>query len=183
MRIIIINGFNGLVGMSASEIVLQQSIETLYLNHQSWLKSWLRRQLSCTESAADLAQDTFLRVLAARNASHIVEPRAYLTTVARRVMMDYFRRAALERAYLEALAAMPESVQMSPEQRTILIETLCEIDAMLDALGAKARQIFLLSQLDGLTYAEIAVQMNLSVSSVKKYMAKAIEHCLLFSMV
>jgi len=169
--------------MAASEIALQQSVENLYLNHQSWLKGWLRRQLNCSESAADLAQDTFLRVLVTRHVGHIVEPRAYLATVARRVMMDYFRRAALERAYLEALAAMPESVQISPEQRTILIETLCEIDAMLDALGEKARQIFLLSQLDGLTYAEIATQVNLSLSSVKKYMAKAIEHCLLFSLV
>ncbi len=174
---------SGMVSMSASEITLQQSIETLYLNHQSWLKGWLRRQLSCSTSAADLTQDTFLRVLAARNAYHIVEPRAYLTTVARRVMMDYFRRSALERAYLEALAVMPESLQISLEQRTILIETLCEIDAMLDALGEKARKIFLLSQLDGLTYAEIAIEMKLSVSSVKKYMAKAIEHCLLFSLV
>jgi RNA polymerase sigma-19 factor, ECF subfamily len=169
--------------MAASEIALQQSVKNLYLDHQSWLKNWLKRQLNCSESAADLAQDTFLRVLAARNASHIVEPRAYLATVARRAMMDYFRRSALERAYLEALTAMPEAVQISPEQRTILIETLCEIDAMLDALGEKARQIFLLSQLDGLTYPEIATHMNLSVSSVKKYMAKAIEHCLLFSLV
>lgn len=169
--------------MSASEIAPQQSIETLYVNHQSWLKSWLRRQLYCSESAADLAHDTFVRVIAARNASQILEPRVYLATIARRVMVDYFRRSTLERAYLEALAAMPEPAQISAEERAIVIETLCEIDAMLNALGEKARQVFLLSQLDGLTYPEIAEQMNLSVSSIKKYMARAIEHCLLFSLV
>lgn len=42
------------------------------------------------------------------------------------------------------------------------------------------RQAFLLSQLEGLTYAQIAGQLNVSVSSVKKYMARATEHCLLF---
>jgi RNA polymerase sigma-70 factor (ECF subfamily) len=169
--------------MAANEIACQQSVENLYLNHQPWLKNWLRRQLYCSESAADLAHDTFVRVITARNASHILEPRVYLATIARRVMVDYFRRSTLERAYLEALAAMPEPIQISAEERAIVIETLCEIDAMLNALGEKARQVFLLSQLDGLTYPEIAEQMNLSVSSIKKYMARAIEHCLLFSLV
>ena len=32
----------------------------------------------------------------------------------------------------------------------------------------------------GVTYSEIALKLGISVSSVKKYMAKAIEHCLLF---
>lgn len=164
------------------DAALQQDVESLYTGHHRWLRSWLRRQLHCSESAADLAQDTFMRVIAARNASQILEPRVYLATVARRVMVDYFRRSALERAYLEAIAGMPEPVQISVEERTIVIETLCEIDAMLDALGEKPRQAFLMSQLDGLTYQEIAERMNLSVSSIKKYMARAIEHCLLFSL-
>jgi RNA polymerase sigma-19 factor, ECF subfamily len=169
--------------MLAKELVGQQAVESIYIDHHGWLKNWLRRQLYCSEHAADLAHDTFLRVISARNANQIVEPRVYLATIARRVMVDYFRRATLERAYLDALAAMPEPVQISAEERTIVIETLCEIDAMLTALGEKTRQVFLMSQLDGLTYPDIAVQMNLSVSSIKKYMARAIEHCLLFSLV
>ena len=34
--------------------------------------------------------------------------------------------------------------------------------------------------LDGLTYSEIAHKLGVSISSVKKYVAKAVEHCLLF---
>ena len=51
---------------------------------------------------------------------------------------------------------------------------------MLDGLNVKAREAFLLSQLEGLTYADIASRLAVSVSSVKKYIAKATEHCLLF---
>jgi RNA polymerase sigma-70 factor (ECF subfamily) len=50
---------------------------------------------------------------------------------------------------------------------------------MLDGLGAKPKQAFLMSQLEGLTYAEIARRLEVSVSSVNKYMARAIERCLL----
>ena len=53
---------------------------------------------------------------------------------------------------------------------------------MLDGLGPKIKQAFLLSQLEGLGYAEIAQRLGVSVSSVKKYMAKVVEHCLLFSL-
>jgi RNA polymerase sigma-70 factor (ECF subfamily) len=95
-------------------------------------------------------------------------------------MVDRFRRNALEKAYLELLSQLPEAVAPSPEVQQSQLEILQLIDRMLDGLGYKARQAFLLSQLDNLTYAEIAAQLSVSVSSVKKYMAKATEHCLLF---
>lgn len=78
------------------------------------------------------------------------------------------------------LEQLPEEQMPSPDLQHELLETLRQIDAMLDGLGAKVRQAFMLSQLEGLTYAQIAEQLNVSVSSVKKYMAKATEHCLLF---
>lgn len=95
-------------------------------------------------------------------------------------MVDLFRRRTLERAYLEMLALIPEGYAPSPEQRQSLLESLQQIDAMLDGLGPKVKQAFLLSQLEGLGYADIAARLGVSVSSVKKYMAKATEHCLLF---
>jgi RNA polymerase sigma-70 factor (ECF subfamily) len=60
----------------------------------------------------------------------------------------------------------------------LLVESLVRIDAMLDGLPSKARSAFLLSRLDGLGYAEIAQRLDVSLSSVEKYMATAIRHCL-----
>lgn len=96
----------------------------MYLAHHGWLQAWLRKKLGNPCDAADLAQDTFIRILAARNAVTIDEPRAYLTTVARGVLINWYKRQALERAYLEALALMPEPEAPSPEQRAIILQTL-----------------------------------------------------------
>jgi RNA polymerase sigma-70 factor (ECF subfamily) len=163
-----------------------ESIAGLYADHHGWLKGWLRKKLNCSDTAADLAQDTFLRVVAAPEADAKVRaietPRSYLVTIAQRVMVDYFRRRTFERAYLEALSGMPEAVQISPESQALVIETICQIDAMLDGLGSKAKQAFLLSQIEGLGYQEIADRLGVSVSSVKKYMARAIEQCLLLAL-
>jgi len=40
----------------------------------------------------------------------------------------------------------------------------------------------MLSQFDGLTYPQIAEQLNISVRSVNNYMAKAMEHCCLMQL-
>ncbi|MCD9030618.1 sigma-70 family RNA polymerase sigma factor [Luteimonas sp. Y-2-2-4F] len=154
------------------------AIGLLYREHQPWLRNWLAGRLGCREVAADLAQDTFLRVFAGRELASVREPRAFLTTVARGLMANWCRRQSLERAYLEHLAAQPEAVAPSAEQRALVLEALQEIDAMLDGLPPQARQVFLLSQFDGLGYDAIARRLGISLSTVKRHMKRAFLGCL-----
>lgn len=170
--------------MSAVESTLNQQLHALYSDHHGWLFAWLRRKLGCSHNAADLAQDTFVRILTASRAQPLQldllrEPRAYLTTVAGRLVLNHYRRLSLEQSWLAVLATMPEPCAPSPEKRLIILQTLHEIDAMLDDLPSKARTAFLLSQLEGLTYAQIAEQLAVSVRTVKRYMAQAFEECLM----
>lgn len=161
-----------------------QQVETLYIAHHRWLVGWLRRHLQGgADQATDVAQDIFIRLLQRPQlVNNIVEPRAWLTTIARRLVIDRVRRERLERAYQEALLQLPEQEAPSPERELQLLQTLETLDALLQGLGEKARMAFLLSRLDGLTYPEIAQQLEVSLSSVEKYMAKAIRHCLLLQL-
>ncbi|MFC7289001.1 sigma-70 family RNA polymerase sigma factor [Herminiimonas glaciei] len=166
--------------MSTPEHTLHQDVATLYGDHHGWLQGWLCKKLGNAFDAADLAQDTFTRILGTRDLAGIKEPRAYLTTVAKGLVINWYQRQALERAYLEALALLPEPQAPSAEQRYIILETLYEIDAMLDALQPKVKRVFLLSQIEGMKYEEIAVLMEISVITVKRYMKQAFLHCLEF---
>ena len=58
-------------------------VHRLYREHHAWLVELLSRKLGNREQAADLAHDAFERILRA-GAVQAGEPRAYLTTVARR---------------------------------------------------------------------------------------------------
>ncbi|MGC4010776.1 MAG: sigma-70 family RNA polymerase sigma factor [Pseudomonas sp.] len=160
------------------DVATQQALHHLYNDHHGWLHQWLRKRLGCREQAADLAQDTFVRVIAQRRLLELRQPRAYLTTVARSLVIDHYRRRTLEQAYLETLAALPEPVEISPQTRCIIIETLLEIDALLDGMGARPREIFLMAQLDGLSFVEIGKRLNLSANSVRKHFVRALTHCL-----
>ncbi|MBO3275150.1 sigma-70 family RNA polymerase sigma factor [Pseudomonas schmalbachii] len=167
--------------MSGSTITPNQALSALYREHHGWLQGWLRRRLDNAD-AADLAQDTFVRVLKARNAAEIREPRDYLATIAKGLMIDHFRRRSLEQAYLETLASLPEEEHPSPELQAELFETLQEIDRLLNGLGAKVKRTFMLSQFDGLTYPEISERLGISLRTVNNHMAKAMEHfCLVLA--
>ena len=155
------------------------AVQLLYRTHHGWLHNWLRAKLGNTFDAADLAQDTFVRVLGKPQSLHGVrEPRAWLTTIAHGLVVDHTRRAALERACLDAIASLPEPLAPSAEERHLLIESLVRMDNLLAGLPPKARSAFLLSRLEGLSYPEIALQLGVCLSSVEKYMATAIRHCL-----
>lgn len=154
------------------------NIAELYVEHHGWLKGWLRKKLSCPDTAADLAQDTFVRLLTRPHTDALEEPRAYLTTVAKGLLSNWYRRQTLEQMYLEALAAMPESFAPAAEQRLEILETLQQVDVALAALPVKARTAFLLAQLDGLKYEEIALQLGVSLASIKHYMQQGYRACL-----
>ncbi len=106
---------------------------------------------------------------------------ADLATVARRLLINHLRRQSLEQAWLQALAALPAPQAPSPEQQLLILQALQEVDAMLDGLPPKVRAVFILSQVEGLTYAAIAEQLGMGLRSVKRYMAQAMAECILLS--
>lgn len=154
-----------------------QQFETLYRSHRAWVHAWLSKKIGSQHDAEDITQDTFIKILHSKDLAHIIEPRAYVTTIAHGLMVNHFKRRAIEATYLQALAHLSESTMPSPEALAITIESIVAIDNMLDGLPLKVRMAFLLCQLDGLSHAEIANQLSVSVSSVRKYIVRALLHC------
>lgn len=163
-------------------------IDRLYREHHGWLAGWLRGKLGNAGDAADLAQDTFVRVLQARRRATQEEEvrggdasggsRALLVHIAKGLMVDHWRRQTVERAYLDALAALPAPQAPSPECRALILETLIRIDAALEALPARTCEIFLLAQFDGLKYEAIASRLSVSLATVKRHMQTGFVACL-----
>lgn len=154
-----------------------QGVHTLYIDHHRWLHAWLRSRLDNAADAADLVQDTFIRLLNRPERLELKAPRAFLRTVAKGLVVDHWRREEIERAYLEALALRPELESPSPESRELVFELLESIAQMLDGLKPKVRRAFLLAQCEGMSHQQIAVQMGVSLRSVERYVADALYHC------
>ena len=155
-------------------------LHELYASHHGWLHGWLRRKLGCPEHAADVAQDTFLRLIASRNALLALrEPRAWLTTTANRLIIDQARRQAVEQAWLRELSALTDPLAgfASPEDSLLAAEALAHIASALDHVPPKAGEAFLLHYLDGLTHAEIGDHLGVSPRMVRKYLVQCLVAC------
>ena len=163
--------------MLSRETLTSSEVDLLYRSHHSWLSTWLRRRVGCHAHAADLAQDTFVRLLKARPAQPLREPRAYLSSVARGLMIDQFRRRALEQAYLESLAALPPSETPSEEQRCVILDTLERLDRLLMELKPRVRQVFMHAQLDEMSCQKIAERIGVSRATVERDLARAMAVC------
>jgi RNA polymerase sigma-70 factor (ECF subfamily) len=138
-----------------------------------WLTASVHRLVGSRNDAEDLAASAFTELAGMEDVSHIRQPRALLTTIARRLTYEFWRRRDLERAYLEQLAL----ADASPEEICIAIDELLRIDAALQGISANAREAFILSQFEELGYAEIAERLHVSVSMVRKYLAQALTAC------
>lgn len=146
-----------------------------FSDHHRWLLQHVQRHLRNHADAEDTAAETFCQVLASRiDPEQILQPRAYLSTIARRLIFDRHRRRQLEIAYLERLAALPEQLSPSPQEQALLIEALSAIDRALAGLPAIVKSAFLYSQLDGLSYVAIARRLGVSERTVSRYMKQAL---------
>jgi len=166
--------------MTSAKYPLQQDMASLYGEHHAWLLGWLRKRLGCGHHAADVAQDTFLRLVSAGDRlPQLEEPRAFLTTTAKRLLTDRSRRQAIEQAYMQELEALAEQLPSfpSPDEILIAVQSLERIAAALERLSMRARDAFLLHFLEGESHAVIAARLGVSTRMVHKYLVQALLSC------
>ena len=151
------------------------SIKSIYQKHHGWLYNLLNRKLNNSADAADLAQDAFINLLSKPKSFDGEQgARNYLSRIATGLCVDFWRRKKIEQAYLEVLSQREVALEISPEQQQVLLQTIFEVDKLLSQLPEKVAKVFILAQLDGLPYREIAQLQDISLRSVNNYMAMAL---------
>jgi len=139
------------------------------------MRSVLSRRGRRPEEIEDLMQDAAVRVLEyCERGGEVREPEAVLVRTVQRLAMnrerdthaDLYVDEPLEKLGLIDPAPMPEEV-LSGEQ------CLEEMRRTLDGVSRRAREAFFMHRLHGFSYAQIAKQMDLPVSTVEKHIARA----------
>lgn len=157
--------------------IMANLVEHLYKDHHQWLYRWLLKKMPNQQYAEDIAQDTFVRLLSKKKTITPQEPRALLLTIAKGMVSNFYRHQKIEESYLEFIASLPEEYAPSPETQLILLGAIIELDRRLNGLEPTVKQAFLLTQLEGLTQSQVAIQLNLSIATVQRYIIKALHQC------
>jgi len=155
------------------------AVSRIYADHQGWLVGWLKRRLGCPDDAADLSQDTFIRLLNGEDPARLREPRAYLLVIANRLLINFTRRRRVERDALAQVALLLDREdRRGPATTAAARDLLAQVLLLLtEELPEKPRRAFLMARVDGLGYRAIAARLGVSESSVKQYLAKALARC------
>ncbi|KAF1068980.1 MAG: putative RNA polymerase sigma factor FecI [Pseudomonas citronellolis] len=178
------HSYLGSQGRSVVTASLSSKLGFFFSDHHRWLLQHVQRYLGHRADSEDTAAEAFCQILTAQvDPQSIQQPRAYLSTIARRLIYDRHRRRRLERAYLDYLSQRPEAFEPSREERALLLGALTQVDRTLDGLPTVVRRAFLLSQLDGLGYVEIARRLDVSERSVGRYMKQALRQIYLNELV
>jgi RNA polymerase sigma-70 factor (ECF subfamily) len=146
---------------------------TLANAHGAAVRAYFRRVLGRADVAEDLAQEVFVRVL--RFADRYQDrgmDRAWLFAIANHVLVDHLRRGASSQAPAAAVhggtdqAIACPAVPATQELRTVLQHALGGLDAL-------DRDAFLLAEVAGLSYAEIAAVLHLSHAAARSRIFRA----------
>lgn len=146
------------------------AMDALFRRYRTWLTAKLGYRYG-RENAEDLVQETFLRMTRASAATTARHPRALLMQIARNVAIDRFRRSQRELEASTFVADVEVFSELPSQQQALLIKQIVL------ALPPKLRDVFVLSQLEGLTHQEIARLKGISVKTVEWRMRKAFACC------
>jgi len=164
-----------------------RAFERLYQRHRGGLYRYLSRHTRNPESANDLFQEVWSKVIASRER---YEPRAkfqtFLYRIAHNCFVDYCRRSAVRAevsgdAQEDWQGSLPAPDDDRPDSRAEHAQTVARYKAALAELPAEQRDVFLLYEESGLSLEEIAVITAVGPETAKsrlRYAVSKLRHAL-----
>jgi RNA polymerase sigma-70 factor (ECF subfamily) len=154
-----------------------EQLSAAFRAHALELRQFLRGQLRCAHTAADLTQETYLR-LVAHAGQPVDDLRAFIFRIARNLAIDHMRINGRRSVLDEGLAYLYEVTGETPELDAVVAaqQELAQLGRALAELPEQTQRIFRLCRLHGRTHQQIARELGVSVSTVEKQMARALDH-------
>lgn len=147
--------------------------------HESALRSYLRRVFPQLPDVDDVVQESYARLIRARESGAVGHAKAFLFATARNAALDLFRRRRVVRidgvddlAELGALSEQPDVAEAVSRQQELAL--LAEAVRL---LPTRCRQVLSLRLLYAMSHREIAAELRVSEHTVKAQLAKGMRRC------
>jgi RNA polymerase sigma factor (sigma-70 family) len=155
----------------------------VYLEKRANLVRFFAARLGSLEAAEDLAQDLYVKLSTMEPVEDVQNPMALLYRMGANLMLDRLRRerrgAVREDAWLKAerttLGGEDVVDEPAADETLAARQRLALLIAGLESLPPRMRQAFRLHKLDGMSHAETARTMGISISAVEKHVSGALK--------
>jgi RNA polymerase sigma-70 factor (ECF subfamily) len=155
----------------------ERALEAVFRAHYPGMASFVQRFVRSPDVAEELVQDVFLKLWTKReHLAEIETLRTYLFRAARNTALNHLRRLKLERRWQEEQGVDDDPpASFAADDEVSETEVAAAVQAAINRLPPRCREIFLLSRDGGLTYAEIARTLEISVKTVETQMGRALK--------
>jgi len=153
-------------------------LDALYRKYNAALRAFLARHRLNRDEVADIVQETYFRVHQAGTVADIRNPKAFLTRVANNVRINEqkLRRRSIEHGTIDIESVEIASAEPTPYRSLKGEQELAAVHGALEELAPKCRDAFLMNRFENMTFAQIAAELDLSVSMIEKHVSHAIAH-------
>lgn len=156
-------------------------LERFVRERQPPLLRFLLRMNVEEHDAQDIAQESMVRLLRYSRSEPADAWQALLYKIAINLLRDRARRTAAEKdrgggllADPGATAREPVSQEPTPEQHASDRQALARMQAAVERLPQRCREVYLLHRIEGMTYPEIARRSGVSAKAVEKHISRAL---------
>ena len=158
----------------------QKELIRTFLSQESALKAFLSRFVYRPHDIEDIAQETFLQVLKAKNSHKIQYPKAYIYRVARNLAMrELTRKSTKLTSFIEDMSDMKLMASSEDVEQNVIVSRRFErVKTAIAELPPQCRRVFIMRKVYGYSQKEISQALKISVSTVEKHLGLGIKRCL-----
>jgi RNA polymerase sigma-70 factor (ECF subfamily) len=154
-----------------------EQVAEAFNDHSLEVRRFLRGRLNCPDAAADITQETYLRLIVTAPSTPVENLRAFIFRIARNLAIDHVRgrsRRSVFQQGLENLYAVTGG-SPQPDANVAAQDDLERMQRSLEELAPLSRRVFELCRYEGLAHKEVAAELGVSVSTVEKQLAAALD--------
>lgn len=148
-------------------------IGNAYLENRMALVNYFFRHLKNYDTAEDLTQDLFLRLLESKKEFRPGTLKNYIFTVARNLLNDYLRHLYVEREYISNSLLHHDNVDMTTESRIIANDLKKQELKIVHSLSHKRKVAYILHRFHEMNSKEISSIMNISKRTAENHLYAA----------
>jgi RNA polymerase sigma-70 factor (ECF subfamily) len=162
----------------------KNGIDNLFRCYSDALKSFIAKRLHCEHEAADVVQETFIRLLRVDSkeqgrVEQMQSPKAFIYKIASNLAIDRLRQKQALSKHECSDVEIEDIEDLQPTLFRVVDseERLRQLLVVVEELPSKCRKVFILHKFKQWSYQEIADKLRISRSMVEKHMMKALKHC------
>ena len=157
------------------DAITESDLLASFLLHRKELQQFLTHKVNCAETAADLIQETYLRIARYSTDGEIANQRAFVFRIADNLALDHLR--SRDRHEQRDGGLVDEDIACRQPQPDSMLEgqQLELFEKLIHELPPQCRTVFLLCRVEGKRYSEIAAELGISARTGEAHMYKALK--------